>query len=510
MELLISLDRASTLPLQVQLYEEMRRLILGGVLKPGQRLPSSRQIADQLAVARNTAVLSYDRLIVEGYVTSRLKAGLFVNDSLPDASVLVRNGHASVSKVKDRIRLGKIPPFSGRSPELWRDQNLRPQLDLFVGRPRPKSFPLTFWRRSATRNLLRSNLLQTEYGDPRGLPRLRQAIADHLRGARGISVSPDQILITSGIQGALNLLARIFLAGRNPQRVAVENPCYQGAAYLFSSYGARLHPIDVDEQGLLVSQLERYTGTLVYVTPSHQFPTGYTMSLDRRLHLLDWAYRTGSYIVEDDYDSDFRYDGPPLTALAGIDQRGRVIYLGTFSKSIGASMRLGYVVLPQHLIDQGRIVKSLLDNGAPWLEQTVLADFIEQGEFLRHLRRIRQSYLVGRDALVEAIHQHFPGSTLSGAEGGMHLMWQLPPHLPDAPEMQRLALTAGVGLHSLPSAAAYEFKSRPRYGARSLVLGYPSLTAPELREAIRRVADAVANAKVDVRSPRPENKPTES
>jgi GntR family transcriptional regulator/MocR family aminotransferase len=147
------------------------------------------------------------------------------------------------------------------------------------------------------------------------------------------------------------------------------------------------------------------------------------MSLDRRLHLLDWAYRTGAYVLEDDYDSDFRYDGAPLTALAGLDQRGRTIYLGTFSKSIGASMRLGYVVLPQHIVDQGRIVKALLDNGAPWLEQAVVADFIEQGEFLRHLRRIRQSYLAARDALIEEINLQFPGSTLSGSECGMHIMW---------------------------------------------------------------------------------------
>jgi hypothetical protein len=163
-------------------------------------------------------------------------------------------------------------------------------------------------------------------------------------------------------------------------------PCYQGAAFLFASYGSQLVPIDVDRQGLDVDQLERFSGSLVYLTPSHQFPTGYTMALERRLRLLDWACRTGSYVIEDDYDSDFRYDGPPLTALAGLDRRARVLYLGTFSESIGAGMRLGYIVLPEHLVDQARIVKALLDNGNPWLEQAVLADFLNEGEFLRHLR----------------------------------------------------------------------------------------------------------------------------
>ena len=181
-------------------------------------------------------------------------------------------------------------------------------------------------------------------------------------------------------------------------------------------------PIDVDEHGLDVAQLERFSGSLVYVTPSHQFPTGYTMALERRLRLLDWAYRTGSYVIEDDYDSDFRYDGPPLTALAGLDRRERVLYVGTFSKSIGAGMRLGYIVLPEHLIEQARIVKSLLDNGNPWLEQAVLAEFLHGGEFLRHLRRIRSFYLSARDALLESLREHFGETKISGAEGGMHVM----------------------------------------------------------------------------------------
>ncbi|WP_051440574.1 PLP-dependent aminotransferase family protein [Ensifer aridi] len=253
-----------------------------------------------------------------------------------------------------------------------------------------------------------------------------------------------------------------------------------------------MRAIEVDEFGLVVSQLEDFGGSLVYVTPSHQFPTGYTMSLDRRLHLLDWAYRTGTYIIEDDYDSDFRYDGPPLTALAGLDRRGTVIYLGTFSKSIGAGIRIGYAVLPRHLLDQARIVKALLDNGAPWLEQLVIADFLNEGAFIRHLRCIRRTYMVSRDALLDAVEGHFPGSGLFGREGGMHVMWTLASDMSSAAEIQRFALTCDVGLYPLSAAAAYEQGSRKRFADRSLVVGYIALSVTEIREAIGRLAAALS------------------
>jgi GntR family transcriptional regulator/MocR family aminotransferase len=473
------------------LFESIRTLILNASLRAGQQLPSSRFLAGELSLSRNTVALAYERLAAEGYIKMRAKAGTFVNENIPDAGVLVRRRLAMPEADSERARSGKNPPFSGQAQELWRDASDRPMFDLFVGRPSARGFPARFWRRSAARHLSHPRRYLTEYGDPMGLLSLRQGVADHLGATRGISTSPDRVLITSGIQGALNLIARIFFAGRNPSAVALENPCYQGAAFLFASHGARLDPIDVDEQGLDVSQLERFSGSLVYVTPSHQFPTGYTMALERRLHLLDWAYRTGSYVIEDDYDSDFRYDGPPLTALAGLDRRGRVLYLGTFSKSIGAGMRLGYVVLPEHLLEQARIVKSLLDNGNPWPEQAVLADFLREGEFLRHLRRIRSLYLCARDALLDSLSRHFGEVEVSGAEGGMHVMWHLPSHLPDALEMQRLALSCGVGLYPLAAAAGHEFEGRRRFSERSLVLGYTALTDAELRDAVARVAARV-------------------
>ena len=495
MELLLSVNRADPRPIQVQLFEGIRSLILDASLKPGQQLPSSRFLARELSLSRNTVALAYERLVAEGYVRMLAKAGTFVNDRIPDVGLLVRRRVVAPDMDSKRVRSGKNPPFCGRAQELWRDAAERPKLDLFVGRPSARGFPARFWRRAAARHLSHPQRYLTEYGDPMGLLSLRQGVADHLGATRGILTSPERIMITPGIQGALNIIARIFLADRSRATVAMENPCYQGAAFLFASYGARLVPIDVDEQGLDVAQLVRLRGSLAYVTPSHQFPTGYTMALERRLRLLDWAYRTGSYVIEDDYDSDFRYDGPPLTALAGLDGQGRVLYLGTFSKSIGAGMRLGYVVVPEALLAQARTVKSLLDNGNPWLEQAILADFLREGEFLRHLRRIRSFYLAARDALLESLRQHFGDIEVSGVEGGMHVMWHLPAHLPDACQMQGLALSCGVGLYPLAAAAGYEFERRRRFGERSLVLGYTALTSDELRDAIARVAARVLTSR---------------
>lgn len=488
MQLLIHIDRANGQALQIQIYEAVRQLILGGVLKAGQRLPSTRSVCAQLGVARNTVVLAYERLVAEDYVASRAKAGVFVNGNLPEAAVLTRNARATARAVGTRSRQRSAPGFAPRMPELWRERAARPRFDFFVGRPHPDSFPTGFWRRSVTRHLTYAHGIPTEYGDPRGLLALRAAIAEHLRATRGIESDADQVLITAGIQGALNLLARVFLGTRWTSSVAVENPCYQGAAFVFNSYGARIRPIAVDAHGMLVSRLESFSGKLVYVTPSHQFPTGVTLSLERRLHLLDWACRTGSYVIEDDYDSDFRYDGPPLTALAGLDRRERVIYLGTFSKAIGAGIRIGYAVLPRQLAEQARIAKALLDHGAPWLEQAVIADFLREGAFLRHLRRIRHRYMSARDAAIASIEQHFPGSTLSGRECGMHMMWTLPPGLPAAAAVQRLALDCGVGLYPLRAAASYEQGKRGKARDRVIVLGYTGLGSEEICDAIARVA----------------------
>ena len=251
MELLLSVNRTDTHPIQSQLFEGIRTLILNAGLKAGQRLPSSRGLASQLSLSRNTVSLAYERLAAEGYLKTRAKSGTYVNDRIPDTGVLVRSRLAVISAKSDRVRIGKNPSFSGRAQELWRDVKLRPQFDLFVGRPNSRGFPARFWRRSASRHLSHPQRYLTEYGDPKGLASLRQGIADHLGATRGIRTSADCVFITSGIQGALNIIARVFLSGRNPSPVAIENPCYQGAAFLFARSLSRLRAAGRKEASLL-------------------------------------------------------------------------------------------------------------------------------------------------------------------------------------------------------------------------------------------------------------------
>jgi GntR family transcriptional regulator/MocR family aminotransferase len=343
-------------------------------------------------------------------------------------------------------------------------------------------------------NVSRASANISGYSAPEGLLDLRRAIADHVSANRAIAIDPDQVIVTAGAQEALNLIGRLFV--RPSIRVAVESPCYRGAAYAFRSYGCTLVPLPLDEEGARVGALKESGASLIYITPSHQFPTGVTMSQHRRLEFLSWAERNGAYIVEDDYDSDFRYDGPPLTALAGLNDNRSVIYLGTFSKSIGPGLRTGYAIVPKQLIEPMRRVKSLASCGHPWIEQIVLADFIARGAFERHLRRLRRSYGETRTALLEAIGDHIGPADISGEDGGMHILWNLPSHYPVASELTSIAAGEGVGVYTVAKAGAHEFE--PEQSSRQIVLGY-SLLAPEAaREGISRIARGLTRAGVAV------------
>jgi len=269
-----------------------------------------------------------------------------------------------------------------------------------------------------------------------------------------------------------------------------ECPCYQGAAYVFNSYGAQINPVPVDEKGLEVAKLPLTRASLAYVTPSHQYPMGVTLALERRVRLLDWAWEVGAYIVEDDYDSDFRHHGSPLTAVAGQDRHGCVIYIGTFSKSIGAGLRLGYLVMPKELVEPARTVKTLMDNGHSWLDQAILADFISSGSYMKHLRNIRHTYLTRRDCLVNSLQEHFGEVRLTGMAGGMHIVWHLPTDFPTAKEVQMLAQDAGVGVYSLEAAAACDLR-RSECSDRALALGYSSVSEKQIRDGVARLAAAL-------------------
>lgn len=466
-------------------------MILEGRLRPGEPLPATRALSEQLGISRNTTSLAYERLAAEGYIESRKSVGTFISLQIPeDALYTATHGEADM-----RLRGARRTPRRKDGLREFRAQALvnphRRKLiaDFWVGRPDPGSFPHKTWARLISRRLQTAGSALTEYRDASGLMDLRRAIADRLRPARSIVASADQIVVVGGCQDGLNLVSRMIL---EPGAAAVvESPCYQGAAFLFESFGAKVIPVPVDERGLDCRHLPDIKNAIAYVTPSHQYPLGVTLSLERRLELLAWAAQTGSYILEDDYDSDFRFHGAPIAALKGLDRADRVIYLGTFSKCLGAGLRLGYVVFPQDLVARARQVKTLMSNGQPWLEQAALADFMESGGYERHIRRIRKLYLARRNTLLSSLKKHFHECEVIGDEAGMHLAWHLPRNLPSADEIERLALEAGVGVYTLASGAAVNFGPAPE-SDRYLVLGFSSLTDKEIRTGVARLADAIA------------------
>lgn len=482
----MQLARDSLTALHTQICEQIRSLIDGERLKPGFQLPSSGQLAEHLSVSRNTVLIAYQTLATEGYIEAREGSRTVVRDKAAGDRPLRPNLPVTPSTVP--IARGRQPVvFRGDPPRLVHFGR-KPIFDFFVGRPCPRCFPLRAWRRVTLERLASAGSALSEYQHPAGIAELRHTIANHLGPARGMNVRPAQVIIVNGIQEALNIVARLFVDKNTP--VAIENPCYQGALSTFESYGAKMIPVPVDQHGIQTHALPERPISLIYVTPSHQFPTGETLPLDRRVQLLSWACRVGAYIVEDDYDSDVRFDGPPLAALAGLDNSRTVIYLGTFSKAIGASLRLGYLVVPLELAESATAVKALLNAGQSWLEQAVMAEFIKTGAYARHLNKIRVTYRARRDCLLKSIREHFGDAKISGYDGGMHVMWHLSPSQPDAKSVESTAITHGVGIYSLRSAVAHDFGTTP-YSERSLVVGYAALQEEQIREGIARVAAAL-------------------
>jgi GntR family transcriptional regulator/MocR family aminotransferase len=494
----LHLDHSAGSTLQDQIYRKVSAAILSGQLKPGSALPSSRELAQQLRVSRNTIVLAFERLANEGYLRMRSGSGTFVTDVLPEDCVAAETPK-SLDPAATTVATAEQETVS-YPPVLLQTDVLRMaphgpsdhKVDFKYCSSNWRNFPLREWRQLLIENMSRTSANISGYGTPEGLLELRKAIAAHVSSSRAVVVDPEQVVVTVGAQEALNLVSRLFV--QPSVRVAVENPCYRGAALVFQSYGATLVPLSVDDEGARTDALEGSGASLIYVTPSHQFPTGVTMSRDRRFELLQWAEKNGAYIIEDDYDSDFRYDGPPIAALAGLNRNRSVIYLGTFSKSIGSGLRTGYVIVPHQLIEPMRRAKSLANCGNPWMEQIVLADFLNNGGFTRHLRRIRESYRQTRAALLDALEEHFGGTEISGTAGGMHLMWTLPSHYPTGKEVANIAAAAGVGVYPIERAGAYEIG--PTQYPRSLVLGFALLSPEAARNGVSRIANGLMAAGV--------------
>lgn len=485
MELRLALSPRAEGPLQVQIFDQIRQLILDGGLRRAMALPPSRALAETLGVSRNTVLIAYERLAAEGYVESRGTAGVFVAEIPPDELLRIRSsGRMEADDAGAGDQSEPLLCFAG-APGGGGD---RPEFDFWVGRSDPATFPLQTWRRLVNRMLSERSDYLTDYCDPAGLPELREAIADHLRRTRGMAVAQDQIVVTGGGQDALNLVVNLLRS--HTRQLCIETPCYLGASMIFRGAGLVTHPTPVDEEGIRVDLLPKGRGSLLYVTPSHQFPTGVMMSLARRIALLSWAEETDSFIIEDDYDSDFRYDGPPLTALAGIDRGRRVFYAGTFSKSVGAGLRLGFAVTPRLRWEDARFLKAQMSNGQPWLEQAVMAAFIAEDHFGRHLRKLRKIYKARRDCLVSELKRQFDDPQISGAEAGLHLIWRLPPSFPSALEIQVAARRRGVGVYALSSGASFDFMDGVD---RTLVLGYSSLEDASIVSAVQILKDVISD-----------------
>jgi GntR family transcriptional regulator / MocR family aminotransferase len=489
MQIPIRLDFLSPETLQAQIVAQVCDLIRDGQLQLGSAVPSSRELSEQLHVSRNTVVEAYELLIEEGYLYTQRAVGTFVSKTLPEHSMRTAARDLPRRRLDRRSAVDLPLPYTGRGlPGLYKRTDPTLLYDFALNRTDAGSFPAKLWRRLIVDCLDDAARHMSEYGDPAGVGELRQLIASFLGPARGMVVAPEQVLVVSGCQHGLNLAAHLFVANNTP--VVMESPCYRGAAFLFESYGGKILPVPVDELGIDVARLPEGNVKLVYVTPSHQFPTGVTMSLDRRIALLKWATRVGAYVLEVDYDADFRYEDSPLPSLQALDENGVVIYMSSFSHSIGPGLRLGYVVVPPELVVAATTTKGLSDNGLPWLEQAALAQFIREGGLVSHLKRLRHTYKGRRDALINALRRHFGAVDISGADAGMHLFWRLPRDAALAREIQAAAQSRGVGVYPLQDSPACLYEHMENYD-RILLLGYTPLTEAQIEEGVARLAAAM-------------------
>ena len=465
--------RPAGVPLHRWLYAELRRAVVEGRLRPGARLPSSRSLARQQGISRATVVAVFEQLGFEGYLACRTGSGTVVAGELPDRFVLAgKSGKAARPAAP-----GALQARADTAPE-------RPRV-FQVCEPPADAFPLKLWAQLTARRFKLGGHGLLAKGDPRGYAPLRAAIAAYLGTARSVNCGAEQIVIVSGTQQALDLVARLLVRPGDP--VWMENPGYPGAAEAFLQAGARLVPIAVDEAGMEIATAMRRgpAPRLVYVTPAHQFPLGGALALPRRLALLELARRHEFHVFEDDYDGEYRYDVRPLGSLQGQDTGGRVIYAGSFNKLLFSSLRLGFVVLPEELVEPFLALRDRADRYPPTLEQAVLADFFTEGAFERHIRTSRAVCLERRDALLAAAHRHLRGRLdLQPCPAGFHGVGWLAAGRTDAEAVTR---AAAHGVKVMPLSEFYFEKPR-RDG---LLLGYAATKPAAIKAGIERLARAL-------------------
>ncbi|HEX5075616.1 MAG TPA: PLP-dependent aminotransferase family protein [Gemmatimonadaceae bacterium] len=460
----------------------LRDEILDGRLRPGSRLPSTRDLARQQGLSRGTVVSAFDQLRAEGYVQGSTGSGTYVSKVLPDELLQVRPRRAApreLAVAPPRRRLAGFAMaatiFPGLAPVPTRAFRTHlPALDLF---------PTSLWAQLAGRRLRRATTGLLLGSEPMGYRPLQSAVAEYLVASRGVKCVPEQVAIVSGTQEALDLAAHLFLDPGD--RVCVENPGYAGARRAFEAVGARVTAIDVDEDGATVPPARLTDVRLAYLTPGHQFPLGMCMSLSRRLAMLEWARRTGAILFEDDYDSEYRYAGKPVPALQGLDRHGVVLFAGSFSKVLFPGLRLGYVIVPPDLVERVTAVQSIRTRHPPMLTQAVLCDFIAQGHFARHVRRMREVYAERLGALLDAARERLAGAlVITGVEAGLQTAaWLIAGH--DAAEVEARAAERDVDVTAL------DRYTKGRTRRQGLHLGFAAVDVTEIRRGVRELASVL-------------------
>ena len=456
-ELLVTLRRDDPVPMHQQLERELRAAIRSGRLAPEAALPATRTLASQLGLSRGVIVEAYEQLVAEGYLTSRHGGGTWV-----------------------ALRGSEPEPGPGARPApAW-----EPRIDFSYGHPDVTQFPRTAWLRSLRRILTEAPSARLGYLDARGAPELREALAAYLNRVRGTEASPDRIVITNGFAQALSLSIEVVKANGG-RRIGAEDPGQIDTAVAVRRHGLQLAPVPVDEDGIIVEALERASADAVVVTPAHEFPTGAVMSAERRAALVAWAAASGSVVVEDDYDAEYRYDREPIGAVQGLAPES-VLYAGSASKTLAPGLRLGWLICPARLVRPIADAKEASDRGSAGLEQLAFADFLGRGEFDRHLRRMRPIYRRRRDALLDGLRRDLPTLRPVGASAGLHVAAWLPP---DVDEAALVARAAGLGVR-VSGLARYHFDAARTGGG--LLFGYGGLSEAEIAEGTRLVGEALA------------------
>jgi GntR family transcriptional regulator/MocR family aminotransferase len=481
---LVPLDGASGAALHRQIYDALRDAVLAGRLAPGARVPATRVLAAELGVSRNTASAALAQLVAEGYVEARERSGTFVTATLPDAALELTRARRARSIAPARPALSRQGARLAASRLVATGRAEAPRA-FRTGLPALDEFPWALWSRLTSRRLRTGMNVLADYGSPAGYAPLRAAIAEHVAAARGTSCDPAQVIVTGGAQQGLDLVARLLVDVGDA--VWMEDPGYPGARAAFGAAGARVVPVPMDGEGLDVDAGVRRapSARLAYVTPSHQYPTGVTMTAARRLRLLRWARDAGAWIVEDDYDGAYRYASRPLASLHGLDDGERVVYVGSFSKTLFPALRLGWLVVPPALVDAFAAARAVADRQSPSVDQAVLAQFIDDGHFARHVRRMRVLYQERRDALLDAAPALLGDRlVLAAGDAGMHVVGALPAGVDDRALSAR-ARELGV---EAPALTSYAAAPMARGG---LLLGYAAFPPRVLRASLRKLAGAL-------------------